>query len=183
MWGGAAGRSVCLAVLGAVASECVCESEQLPPCVCSDLLYEFPQPAASLWVTRCILVCVLWLCMYLCVSSCVACGCVDGGTVLAPGVSSGVCGVVAPGASKRARAGCPQPWGEEPPLWPVLPPPPPNPPAHVAYRRQGSLLRSLSTGCFFHIKKDGIKRRGVEVGEGLLLFHIKDQRETERNSR
>lgn len=42
---------------------------------------------------------------------------------------------------------------------------------------------SLSTGCFFHIKKDGIKRKGVEVGERLLLFHVKDQRETERNSR
>lgn len=44
-------------------------------------------------------------------------------------------------------------------------------------------MGSLSTGYFFHIKNDGIKRRGVEVGERLLLLHIKDQRETERNSR
>lgn len=75
MWGGAGGGGVmiaygcvCPGVPGAVAFECVCESKQLPLCVCSSFLCECLQTAASLWVTRSACVWVHQLCMCLCVS-------------------------------------------------------------------------------------------------------------------
>ena len=38
--------------------------------------------------------------------------------------------------------------------------------------RSGSLSGSLSTGCFFHTRRDGMEKWGVKPGWLLLLFRI-----------
>lgn len=45
-----------------------------------------------------------------------------------------------------------------------------TPPSHVSCCQRESLLGSLSTGCFFHRRKNGVGKKGVQMGEGLLLI-------------